>query len=101
MTRIFVADIIRVACEIYDVSMDEMLSPNRGAVCISTPRQRAMYVAREMTGHSYPTIAKAFRRKDHTTIMNACRNVTAWMEADPAEAAAVGALMARFRRRAA
>ena len=37
------------------------------------PRQLAMYLARVQLGWSYPRIAKAFERKDHTTVMHACR----------------------------
>lgn len=101
MTRVFVADIIRTACEIYGVTVEEMTGRARGRVYISMPRQRAMYVAREMTGLSYPRIARLFNRLDHTTVMNACRKTTERMAADPDEVAEVEALMRRFRRLAA
>ncbi len=41
---------------------------------IALPRQVAMYLCREMTDSSYPTIGSAFK-KNHATIMHACRSV--------------------------
>ncbi|MGC8534877.1 MAG: helix-turn-helix domain-containing protein [Rhizomicrobium sp.] len=48
----------------------------------SRPRQIAMYLACEMTWHSYPAIARIFGGYDHTTILHAHRIVRARMEAD-------------------
>lgn len=42
---------------------------------ISQARHIAMYLARELTKSSYPTIAEAFGRRDHTTAMHAFRKV--------------------------
>ena len=39
------------------------------------PRQLAMYYMRVEKGWSYQRIARAFRRKDHTTVLHACRVV--------------------------
>lgn len=43
---------------------------------IARPRQIAMYLAREITGHSYKKIADTFDR-DHTTVIHAHRHVGA------------------------
>lgn len=43
-------------------------------------RQVAMYVARELTDHSYPAIAREFGGRDHTTVMHACDKIGALMK---------------------
>ena len=50
---------------------------------ICHPRQIAMYLCREMTDKSYPQIARAFSKKDHTTVLHAWRKVKDGMQADP------------------
>ena len=42
----------------------------------SRPRQEAMKLARELTGASYPQIARHFGDRDHTTILFADRKVS-------------------------
>ena len=39
------------------------------------PRQLAMYLAREHTGRRFPSIGRALRRRDHSTVVHACRRV--------------------------
>jgi len=38
-------------------------------------RHVAMYLCREMTGKSFPTIGRAFGDRDHSTVIYACRKV--------------------------
>lgn len=45
------------------------------------PRQVAMWLAKQATPASFPAIGRAFR-KDHTTVMQACRRVDALMATD-------------------
>lgn len=47
------------------------------------PRHIAMALARELTNHSLPEIADAFERKDHTTVLYACRKIAKLREKDP------------------
>ena len=47
---------------------------------ITRPRQIAMALAKELTNHSLPEIGDAFGGRDHTTVMHACRRVTALRE---------------------
>ena len=42
---------------------------------VSRARQLAMYLTRELTDLSLPEIARAFNRRDHTTVMHAIRRV--------------------------
>jgi len=41
----------------------------------SRPRQAAMWICRQTTSASTPEIAKQFGRRDHTTVLHACRAV--------------------------
>lgn len=59
---------------------------------ISRARAVAMYLARELTGTSYPKIGQRFGGKDHATVIHACRRVAG----DPellARAAAVRSIL--------
>jgi len=69
------------------------------ARAVARPRQIAMYLAREITGHSLPRIGNHFGR-DHTTVLHAVRNITKLAAADPVIAAQVQGcreLLARAR----
>lgn len=59
----------------YGVTIDEIESTKR-AKRVSQARHIAIYLARELTNSSFPTIGHAFGRRDHTTVMHACRKVT-------------------------
>jgi chromosomal replication initiator protein len=59
-------------------------------------RQLAMYVCREVTRASFPAIGQFFGR-DHSTVVHACRIVTARMAARPELAAKVEDLVRNLR----
>lgn len=42
-----------------------------------------MYLARQLTGHTYPHIARLFGNRDHTTPMNAYKKIQKKRLADP------------------
>lgn len=54
------------------VSVTEILSERRCAR-IALARHMCFALARDLTTHSFPKIARAFRRKDHTTVIYALR----------------------------
>jgi chromosomal replication initiator protein len=58
----------------FNLSLEELLSETRQQP-IARPRQIAMSLARELTPHSFPEIGEAFNRRNHTTIMSACKKV--------------------------
>lgn len=58
----------------FNITLDNLISPTRSRT-VTTPRHIAMYLCREMTNLSLPKIAEAFNRRDHTTVINAVRNV--------------------------
>jgi chromosomal replication initiator protein len=47
----------------------------RGPKHVSWTRQIAMYLTREITHRSLPSIARSFNRKDHSTVIHAIRVV--------------------------
>lgn len=59
----------------YGVTVDE-IEGDRRTKRISQARHIAIYLARELTDSSYPAIGRAFGRRDHTTVMHACRKVS-------------------------
>jgi chromosomal replication initiator protein len=59
--------IIDIVASFYNVSVDDIKSANRSAK-IANARQIAIYLAKELTEESYPTIGEYLNRK-HTTIM--------------------------------
>jgi chromosomal replication initiator protein len=76
-----VGEIQSAACEHFGLSTDELLSSARTAR-IAWPRQVAMYLARELTGESLPSIGRHFGGRDHTTVLHAWRRTTARIAAD-------------------
>lgn len=74
----------------YGIRLHEMLSDRR-AVHVAIPRQVAMYLARELTLQSLPSIGRLFNR-DHTTVHHACHAIARRIEEQPRIAADVKAL---------
>lgn len=64
--------------ERYGVTIEEIDSAKR-AKRISQARHIAIYLARQLTDSSFPMIGRAFGRRDHTTVMHACRKVADMM----------------------
>ena len=56
--------------EKYNVKVDEILAKKR-TKAIVLPRQIAMYLSRELTDSSLPSIGKEFGGRDHTTVLHA------------------------------
>jgi chromosomal replication initiator protein len=83
-----IADIQAGACEHFGVSSEELLSSARSPR-IAWPRQVAMYLAREITQASLPTIGREFGGRDHTTVLHACRRASARIDSDAAAREAV------------
>ncbi len=58
------------------------LHSKRRSRSITRPRQIAMALAKELTSHSLPEIGDAFGGRDHTTVLHACRRITALKETE-------------------
>jgi chromosomal replication initiator protein len=75
-------------CRHYGISIAELRSQKRTKRVVG-PRQVAMYLARELTDSSLPSIGRAFGGRDHTTVMHAVQKVARQM-ADEGEVFAAG-----------
>jgi chromosomal replication initiator protein len=90
-----VTEIQAAACEHFGLSSEELLSSARTAR-IAWPRQVAMYLARELTSESLPSIGRHFGGRDHTTVLHAWRRTTARIAADDASREAVEKLCSQL-----
>jgi chromosomal replication initiator protein len=90
-----VLEIQAAACEHFGLSSEELLSSAR-TPRIAWPRQVAMYLARELTGESLPSIGRHFGGRDHTTVLHAWRRTTARIADDEASREAVEKLCSQL-----
>jgi chromosomal replication initiator protein len=60
--------------EYYKIKLSDLVSQSRSRV-FSRPRQLAMTLSKELTGHSLFEIGESFGGRDHTTVLHACRNI--------------------------
>ncbi|GAJ27011.1 chromosomal replication initiator protein DnaA [Liquorilactobacillus sucicola DSM 21376 = JCM 15457] len=65
----------------YHVSISDLKGKKR-VKNIVTPRQIAMYLARELTDASLPKIGHEFGGKDHTTVIHAHEKISGALETD-------------------
>jgi chromosomal replication initiator protein len=49
---------------------------------LARPRQIAMALAKELTQLSLPDIGDGFGKRDHTTVLHACRTIASLREKD-------------------
>ena len=75
-----IENIQKVVAEYYRIKVADLKSKSR-ARSVTRPRQIAMALAKELTNRSLPEIGRAFDR-DHTTVLNACREVPKFREKD-------------------
>jgi chromosomal replication initiator protein len=88
------------AADLFDITRAQLLERDR-TPHVAFARQIAMYVARELTGETLPSIGRGFGGRNHTTVLHAHRRVAAEMATDPRTFQAVGALRARVDERSA
>ena len=73
--RVITAErILDATSTLFGLSIDELLSASRTRPLVNA-RQIAMYVCREVTDLSFPQIAKAFGKSDHTTVIHAVQKI--------------------------
>ena len=68
-TTITIPSIQKIVCDFYNITETDIKGKGRASKFVF-PRQMAMFLARELTGESYPTIGKEFGGRDHTTVMH-------------------------------
>ncbi len=92
---ITVARVQELVCEAFCLSREELLSSSRVAR-VTWPRQIAMYLAREHTKESLPSIGRSFGRRNHTTVMHAIKRTAERLATDPEASTTVHELSVRL-----
>jgi chromosomal replication initiator protein len=92
--------VISVAGEYFDVTPEEICSPNRSRPLV-TARQMAMYLCRELTDLSLPKIGERFGGRDHSTVIYANNKVRELMQKSESSFEQVRELTTRIRQQAA
>ncbi|MDR2690017.1 MAG: chromosomal replication initiator protein DnaA [Azoarcus sp.] len=70
----------KTVADYYKIKVSDMHAKKRTRA-VARPRQVAMWLAKDLTAMSLPAIGEAFGR-DHTTVLHACRTVTALRQED-------------------
>ena len=91
--------VISVAAEYFDVTAEEICSPNRSRPLV-TARQMAMYLCRELTDLSLPKIGERFGGRDHSTVIYATNKVRELMQKSESSFEQVRELTTRIRQQA-
>lgn len=86
----------RTVADHFDIRYSDILSRKRPAN-IALPRQVAMYLCRDLTSHSLPTIGDAFG-KNHATVLHACRTISQKELEDPMLKQALGSIRENLSR---
>ena len=58
----------------FKIKVSDLKSPKRNQK-FTTPRHVAMYLCRELCQMSFPEIGRSFGKRDHSTVMHACRKI--------------------------
>lgn len=69
-----ISKITRAVCREFKTSFQDIRSANRAQQFV-LPRQCAMFLSRELTDESLTKIATYFNRKNHSTVIHACRQI--------------------------
>ena len=97
--EITAAIIMAVSAEYFSVSLDDLTGSSRSRV-LTTARQVAMYLCRELTDLSLPKIGQTFGGRDHTTVMHADRKIRSQMAERMSVYNQVAELTSRIKSRA-
>jgi chromosomal replication initiator protein len=97
--EITAAIIMAVTAEFFSVSLDDLTGSSRSRV-LTTARQIAMYLCRELTDLSLPKIGQTFGGRDHTTVMHADRKIRLQMTERMSVYNQVAELTSRIKARA-
>jgi chromosomal replication initiator protein len=79
--KLSVDKIINFVSNYYNLTPNQLLSSVKTSQ-IALARAIAMYLSRKLLNMSYPSIATAFKKKDHTTVISACKKVDNLIKTD-------------------
>ena len=71
----------KTVAEYFNIKVSDIRAKKR-TLSIVRPRQIAMFLIRELTGHSLPEIGEYFGGKDHTTVLHSCNKIAEEKEKD-------------------
>ncbi|OHA00695.1 MAG: hypothetical protein A3C11_01600 [Candidatus Sungbacteria bacterium RIFCSPHIGHO2_02_FULL_49_12] len=74
--------VLRCVAEFYDLNEKELIDRSRRKEVVR-PRQIAMYLLREDLKSSFPFIGEKLGKKDHTTVIHACKKITQELKNNP------------------
>jgi len=94
--EVTIARIQEAVSQRFGVTLDELVSPRRSQA-VAYPRQVAMYLSRELTDSSLPTIGREFGGRDHTTVIHAKDKITRLIREDRSVYNLVQELTARIK----
>lgn len=72
----------KVVADYFKLKVADLKAKNN-ARRVSTPRQIAMYLSKDLTEHSLPQIGREFGGKHHTTVLHAVRKIARVRTEDP------------------
>jgi len=90
-----IEEIQKIVASHYNIPEESMRLKRRTAE-LALPRQIAMYLARELTSHSFPEIGERFGGRDHTTVMHAHRKIAGVLKKDQRLKAFIDQISKRF-----
>jgi len=76
-----IPNIQKTVAQHYGFTVDTLLSRSR-TQALARARQMAMALAKELTADSLPMIAAQFNKRNHTTVLHACRQINELMGHD-------------------
>lgn len=74
--------IMQVVAKFFDLKVTDLTSDKRSTT-ITTPRQIAMYLCREVADMSFPAIGKDFGGRDHSTVLHAYSKIKDEYDSNP------------------
>ncbi|MBT6177271.1 MAG: chromosomal replication initiator protein DnaA [Deltaproteobacteria bacterium] len=80
--KITVSSIQKLVANYFQLKVSDLKSKERRKVIVR-PRQIAMYLCRKHTEHSFPELSSEFGKKDHTTVLSACKKIDSMLQQDP------------------
>jgi chromosomal replication initiator protein len=72
--QITIENIQKTVADYFKIKVSDLFSKKRTRA-IARPRQAAMWLAKNLTSQSYPSIGEAFGGRDHTTVLHAVRTI--------------------------
>jgi chromosomal replication initiator protein len=93
-----IESIQREVASYFDIKLHDLRGPKR-LHSVARPRMIAMYLARKLTGSSFPEIGSRFGGKDHSTVISAVKKIEGLITQDANLRSVVTTLESHLRQR--